>query len=104
MNKIMNYFNYVHLPLALQEVSSPIGSLAIRMDRELEDSEEKSMGLRKLLEAKDCFVRAKIESVRKAEQKKKLGECVAKRQVDTSIVREKDKHVSVPGIYKGGTC
>lgn len=57
---IMKYFAYAHLPAALQEVSKPIGDLAEQMDSSLPDGAEKSAGLRKLLEAKDCLVRAKL--------------------------------------------
>lgn len=57
---IMKFFEYAHLPPHLQEVSKPIGELAEKMDRELPDGPEKSAGLRKLLEAKDCFVRARM--------------------------------------------
>ncbi|WP_323872933.1 hypothetical protein [Xenorhabdus doucetiae] len=60
MSPIMKYFAYAHLPSHLQEVSKPIGDLALLMDALLPDSEEKSVGLRKLLEAKDCLVRAKL--------------------------------------------
>jgi len=44
----------------LQEVSKPIGEMAVAFDTTLPDGAEKSAGLRKLLEAKDCFVRAKL--------------------------------------------
>lgn len=57
---IMKYFAYSHLPKHLQDVSMPIAAIAEQMDRELPDGPEKSAGLRKLLEAKDCFVRAKL--------------------------------------------
>jgi len=57
----MDFFKYAHLPQRLQEISKPIGELASEMDRELNDGAEKSAGMRKLLEAKDCFVRAKLE-------------------------------------------
>lgn len=60
---IMKYFEYSHLPENLQEVSKPIGELAKSMDKSLPDGAEKSAGLRKLLEAKDCLVRAKLEHV-----------------------------------------
>ncbi|MBL4278837.1 hypothetical protein H8F10_13020 [Vibrio fluvialis] len=59
-NPIMKYFEYAHLPAHLQEVSKPIGDLAKQMDESLQDGPEKSAGLRKLLEAKDCLVRAKL--------------------------------------------
>lgn len=58
---IMKHFTYAHLPPVLQEVSAPICKLAEAMDEELPDGAEKSVGLRKLLEAKDAFVRAKLE-------------------------------------------
>lgn len=57
---IMKYFAYNHLPEHLQEVSKPIGDLAQLMDDTLPDGAEKSAGLRKLLEAKDAMVRAKL--------------------------------------------
>jgi hypothetical protein len=57
----MKYFAYKHLPEYLQKVSAPIGELAEKMDAELTDCAEKSAGLRKLLEAKDCLVRAALE-------------------------------------------
>ena len=56
----MKYFAYQHLPVHLQEVSKPIGDLATLMDESLPDGAEKSAGLRKLLEAKDALVRAKL--------------------------------------------
>lgn len=60
-NQIMKFFAYKHLPETLQKVSAPIGELAEKMDAELPDCAEKSAGLRKLLEAKDCLVRAALE-------------------------------------------
>lgn len=59
-NPIMKFFAYDHLPLHLQLASKPIGELAQHIDKELPDSAEKTAGLRKLLEAKDCFVRAAL--------------------------------------------
>ena len=58
---IMKFFAYAHLPERLQIISKPIGELAKQMDETLPDGPEKSAGLRKLLEAKDCFVRAQLE-------------------------------------------
>lgn len=58
---IIKYFEYAHLPERLQAVSKPIGDLAKQMDESLPDGTEKSAGLRKLLEAKDCLVRASLE-------------------------------------------
>lgn len=61
MSPILKYFSYAHLPEKLQTISKPICLLAHQMDEVLPDGPEKSAGLRKLLEAKDAFVRASIE-------------------------------------------
>lgn len=58
----IKYFAYAHLPAHLQAVSKPIGELAEKLEAELPDGPEKSAGMRKLLEAKDCFVRAALEA------------------------------------------
>jgi hypothetical protein len=58
----IKYFAFAHLPEKLQAVSRPIGELAQKFEEELPDGPEKSAGMRKLLEAKDCFVRAALEA------------------------------------------
>lgn len=58
---ILKYFEHKHLPHKLATVSEPICGLAGMMDAILPDCAEKSAGLRKLLEAKDCFVRAALD-------------------------------------------
>lgn len=58
---IMKYFEYKHLPPSLQLVSNGICELAQHYDKTLPDCAEKSADLRKLLEAKDCMVRAALE-------------------------------------------
>lgn len=59
---ILRYFEYAHLPERLQQVSRPICEIAQQYDQAYPDSAEKSAGLRKLLEAKDCFVRAALDA------------------------------------------
>ena len=59
-NPIMKYFAYEHLPEKLQVVSKPFGEIAKQMNEALPEGPEKSAGLRKLLEAKDCMVRASL--------------------------------------------
>jgi len=54
---IMKFFAWEHLPPHLQEVSAACSGLAKVIEQTLPESAEKSAGLRKLLEAKDCFVR-----------------------------------------------
>jgi hypothetical protein len=61
-NTILQYFDPGHLPDGhLKYVSTKFLGMAQLMDACLPDGAEKSAGLRKLLEAKDCFVRAAIE-------------------------------------------
>ena len=56
----MRYFDTQHLTGELRDVSEYFAVLAKMMDDRLPDSAEKSAGLRKLLEAKDCCVRAAL--------------------------------------------
>jgi hypothetical protein len=56
---ILQYFKWDHLPSHLQEVSRPFGELAHDLADKLQGP-ELTAGLRKLLEAKDCCVRAAI--------------------------------------------
>lgn len=58
--EILRYFAYEHLPPHLQAVSKPLGDLARQMVELVPNSAERTAGLRKLLEAKDCFVRASL--------------------------------------------
>lgn len=55
---MLQFFKYEHLPENLQLISKPFGDLARRMVETLPRNAERSAGLRKLLEAKDCAVRA----------------------------------------------
>lgn len=57
----MKFFDFEHLPEYLKVVSQPIYRMAHEMDNFLPDGPEKEAGMRKLLEAKDCFVRAQLE-------------------------------------------
>lgn len=60
MNNLMQFFSYEHLPPHLRVVSQPFGELAAQIDSTLPNNAEKTVALRKLLEAKDCAVRAVI--------------------------------------------
>lgn len=57
---ILEFFEFKHLPEHLREVSRPFCDLAFEMARTLPKGAETSAGLRKLLEAKDCAVRARV--------------------------------------------
>lgn len=56
----LRYFEYAHLPDNLQEVSKIFHQAVRILDAHTPDCTEKEVGLRKLLEAKDCFVRANL--------------------------------------------
>jgi hypothetical protein len=53
------FFKWEHLPPALQVVSQPFAAMA-DVILELPASAERTAGMRKLLEAKDCCVRAAL--------------------------------------------
>ena len=57
-DEILQFFAYEHLPPHLQEVSKPFGEMAKLITQTMPRNAERDMALRKLLEAKDCAVRA----------------------------------------------
>lgn len=61
----MMFFEYGHLPQHLQGLSKPFGDLAQEMVKQLPKCAETTTMLRKLLEAKDCAVRAQVLLLKK---------------------------------------
>ena len=59
--QILRHFEAGHLPDDLRAVSEKIGDTAREVAGMLPDGPELTAGLRKLLEAKDCLVRAALE-------------------------------------------
>ena len=58
---LLRFFDYEHLPEGpLRSTSRRCAALAADMVDRLPDGPELTTGLRKLLEAKDCFVRAAL--------------------------------------------
>lgn len=57
---ILRFFHYRHLPAALQERSRPFCELARRIIDTTPRNPERTVALRKLLEAKDAAVRAAV--------------------------------------------
>lgn len=57
---LLQFFTYSHLPEHLQKISKPFGDLANQLVETLPRNPERTTALRKLLEAKDCAVRASI--------------------------------------------
>lgn len=57
---ILQFFRYDHLPPHLAVVSAPFKVIADSIVRDLPRNPERSVALRKLLEAKDAAVRAAL--------------------------------------------
>lgn len=57
---ILRYFQFEHLPDRLRIVSRPFCDLAYQTAKDLPQGPEVAAALRKLLEAKDCAVRAMV--------------------------------------------
>ena len=60
---ILRQFALGHLPASLRSISLASQELAFEMADRLPDGPELTAGLRKLLEAKDCFVRAAVDGI-----------------------------------------
>jgi hypothetical protein len=60
MDRMLQFFSYEHLPKDLQAVSKPFHDLAHSIVATYPANPERTVGLRKLLEAKDCIVRSSI--------------------------------------------
>lgn len=59
--RLHGYFAFAHLPKHLQKVSQHFAMLADIVVKTLPDSPELTVALRKLLESKDCAVRAALD-------------------------------------------
>lgn len=57
---IYQHFKFEHLPSDLSDISRECHDLAVKMIDNLDDGPELTAGLRRLLEAKDCFVRQAV--------------------------------------------
>lgn len=57
---MLQFFGWEHLPEDLRQISKPFQILAEHLVQTLPRNPERTVGLRKLLEAKDCAVRAKL--------------------------------------------
>lgn len=58
--RILKYFSYDHLPAHLRPISQKFHDLAWRLAEMVPHNAEHTVGLRKLLEAKDCYIRAML--------------------------------------------
>jgi hypothetical protein len=60
MKQFLQFFAYDHLPPHLQGVSKPFYQMALQLVATLPANPESTVAMRKLLEAKDCAVRATL--------------------------------------------
>jgi|TARA_Y100000034_G_C6775537_1_gene346278 hypothetical protein len=58
--RMLQWFAYKHLPEDLQKVSEPFSCLAYTIAERIASGPERTVALRKLLEAKDAAVRAVV--------------------------------------------
>ena len=68
VGEMLSLFGYGHLPDHLQRVSEPFSRLALEVANRHPRESETYFSLRKLLEAKDCAVRAVLLAQRKDEK------------------------------------
>lgn len=59
---LLQFFAFEHLPNDLQMISSRFHRLALEIVSTLPRNPERTVALRKLLEAKDCAVRSKVSA------------------------------------------
>lgn len=60
--RLLQFFTYAHLPEGLREASRPFCELAETVVRDFPQTPERTVCLRKLLEAKDAAVRTRLET------------------------------------------
>lgn len=78
---LLQFFSYSHLPPTLQQMSKPFHDLAHKLAKTASYNPEMQQALRKLLEAKDCAVRAHLME---AEAEVMVGKPIVKPIVKTS--------------------
>jgi hypothetical protein len=61
VQKMLSYFEYEHLPTDLRAISAHFHDLAHTLSAAIPSGAEATTAIRKLLEAKDCAVRAALD-------------------------------------------
>lgn len=73
VESISRFFEYSHLPEPLKTIAAGCNDLKDFMLSQLDDDPELTAGLRKLLEAKDCFVRSSVAQHNRYKEEPKQG-------------------------------
>jgi len=71
--QVTRFYEFNHLPEPLYTVAHQCATLKDLMLANIEDDPELVIGLRKLLEAKDCFVRASVAQENRRKNSLKEG-------------------------------
>jgi predicted benzoate:H+ symporter BenE len=71
--RMLRWFDYDHLPDHLKMVSGLFAGTAVNLCNQLPPSAERTVALRKLLEAKDAAVRAAVEKHEQDQQEHPFG-------------------------------
>lgn len=74
---LLQFFAYSHLPPSLQQISAHFHELAHTLSKKMPNNPEMEVALRKLLEAKDCSVRAALLSQSFEQAQRVFNECEA---------------------------
>ncbi len=77
MTPIIQHFDPTTVPAAAQPMATGIAELAQQLSEVLPEDPETTMGLRKMLEARDCFVRAYAVRDRKLFEEQQQAEVPA---------------------------
>lgn len=79
---IIQFFEWGHLPEHLQQVSKPFCKLAVQMVENLPNNPERYHALRKLLEAKDAAVRARLQ--------------LSPKEIETKVFKQAERDRAIP--------
>lgn len=84
--ELASQFSFNHLPADLRPISESCHALAAEMIHDIPDTPQLIWGLQKLLEAKDCFVRAKnrtliLERTKFADEQAEIGHAHRKESI-----------------------
>lgn len=99
---ILRFFRYSHLPQPLQDISSTFCGLAAFIVGALPRNAERSVALRKLLEAKDAGVRACVETASGAKPKTWYDRLLDERKDLQSRVEKLDGFISNSPEFRHG--
>jgi hypothetical protein len=91
---LASWFDYDHLPPPLRGISQHFAVLAEDMLDRLPDGPQVALGLQKLLEAKDCFVRAAKRADDEAAQQFAIEQADHLQEIRKAAIRDLDARLA----------